>query len=134
MYHSISVFFLPLKRDLGVSTTAISFLYGAARLEGGFEGPIVGYLIDRFGFRKLILIGATFTGLGLIFLSTVQSFLSLFLVYVLVIALGSNAAFHHPVSTAVNKWFIRHRGFGFSVISASGRIGGVVIEYPGRAI
>ena len=57
-YHGFTVFFLPLKRDLGVSSAAISLLYGAARLEGGFEGPVVGYLIDRFGFRKMIIIGS----------------------------------------------------------------------------
>ena len=126
-YHSMSVFFLPLKRDLGVSSAAISLLYGAARLEGGFEGPLVGYLIDRFGSRKLILIGSTFAGFGLILLTTVHSFLTFFLVYVFIVALGSNAGFFHPVSTAVNQWFIRHRGLGFSVITASGSIGGMIM-------
>ncbi|MDH4267033.1 MAG: MFS transporter, partial [Deltaproteobacteria bacterium] len=58
IYHSFTVFFLPLKRDLEVSSAAISLLFGAARLEGGIEGPVVGHLIDRFGSRRLILIGA----------------------------------------------------------------------------
>jgi len=84
----MSVFFLPLKRDLGVSSAAISLLYGAARLEGGFEGPLVGYLIDRFGSKKMILIGTTLTGLGLILLTTVDSFFAFFLVYVFIVALG----------------------------------------------
>lgn len=127
IYHSMSVFFLPLKRDLGVSSTAISLLYGAARLEGGFEGPLVGYLIDRFGARKLILIGTTLTGLGLILLTTVESFFTFFLVYVFIVSLGSNAGLFHPISTLVNQWFIRHRGFGFSVITASGSIGGMIM-------
>jgi sugar phosphate permease len=127
IYHSMSVFFLPLKRDLGVSSTAISLLYGAARLEGGFEGPFVGYLIDRFGARKLILIGSTLTGLGLILLTLVDSFVTFFLVYVFIVSLGSNAGFFHPISAAVNQWFIRHRGLGFSVITASGSIGGMIM-------
>ena len=122
-----TVFFLPLKRDLAVSSAAISLLYGAARLEGGFEGPFIGYLIDRFGFRKMIMCGATLAGLGYFFLSTVESFFTFFLVYVFVIALGSNAGFFHPISTGVTKWFIRHRGLGFSVITASGSIGGMII-------
>ncbi len=127
VYHSFTVFFLPLKRDLGVSSAAVSLLYGAARLEGGFEGPLIGYLIDKFGSRRLIIIGASFAGVGLILLSTVHSFLSFFLIYVFVVSLGSNAAFFHPVSAAVNKWFIRHRGFSFSVISSSGSIGGMIM-------
>jgi len=125
IYHSMSVFFLPLKRDLEVSSAAISLLYGAARLEGGFEGPLVGYLINRFGARNVIIFGAALTGVGLILLSMVQSFLAFFMVYVFVVSMGSNAGFFHPVSTAVNQWFIRHRGFGFSVITASGSIGGM---------
>lgn len=127
IYHSMSVFFLPLKRDLEVSSAAISLLYGAARLEGGFEGPLVGYLINRFGYRNVIIIGSAVAGIGMILLSTVHSFLSFFFVYVFVVALGSNAGFFHPVSTAVNQWFIRHRGLGFSVITASGSIGGMIM-------
>jgi sugar phosphate permease len=127
MYHSFTVFFLPLKRDLGVSSAAISLLYGSARLEGGIDGTLYGYLIDRFGSRKMILIGASLAGTGLILLSTVHSFLSFFLIYVFVVMVGSNAGFFHPVSTAINKWFIRRRGLGFSVISASGSIGGMIM-------
>jgi MFS family permease len=127
IYHSFTVFFLPLKRDLGVSSAAISLLYGSARLEGGFEGPLVGYLIDRFGTRKLIMIGAGLCGCGLILLATVQSFWTFFLIYVFVVSLGSNAGFFHPLSTAVNKWFIRQRGFGLSVITSSGAVGGMIM-------
>jgi sugar phosphate permease len=127
IYHSFTVFFLPLKRDLGVSSAAISLLFGAARLEGGFEGPVVGYLIDRLGPRKLILIGSSLTGLGLILLATVNDFLTFFLIYVFIVSLGSNAGFFHPVTTAVNKWFIRRRGIGFSIIVASGNIGGMIM-------
>lgn len=127
IYHSFTVFFLPLKRDLGVSSAAISLLYGAARLEGGIEGPIVGHLIDRFGPRMLIIVGASLTGIGLILLSTVHDFFTFLLIYVFIVSLGSNAGFFHPVSTAVNRWFIRRRGLGFSIISASGSIGGMIM-------
>jgi MFS family permease len=127
IYHSFSVFFLPLKRDLGVSSAAISLLYGAARLEGGLEGPVVGYLIDRFGFRKMVISGSILAGLGLILLSQVHDYLTFLLIYVFIIALGSNAGFFHPVSTAVSKWFIRHRGLGFSVLTAAGSIGGMIM-------
>jgi MFS transporter, OFA family, oxalate/formate antiporter len=127
IYHSFTVFFLPLKRDLGVSSAAISLLYGAARLEGGLEGPVVGYLIDRFGTRKLIIIGSGLCGCGLILLATVQSFWTFFFIYVFVVAMGSNAGFFHPTTTAINKWFIRQRGLGFSVIASSGAVGGMIM-------
>jgi len=47
---------------------------------------------------------------GFILLSTVHSFLNFFLIYIFVVALGNNAGFYHPVSAAVNAWFIRPAG------------------------
>lgn len=125
--HAFTVFFLPLKRDLAVSSAAISLLYGAARLEGGVEAPLVGYLIDRFGPRVVIMVGAALSGIGLILLSMVESFISFFFVYVFVISLGFNAGFFHPVYAVVNNWFIRHRGLGFSLTGAATNIGGMIM-------
>lgn len=116
-------FFLPIKRDFGVSSAAISLLYGAARLEGGVEGYLIGYLIDRFGPRVLIIMGTIITGVGFIFLSTVDSFGAFFLIYIFIISLGYNAGFFHPLSTAVNSWFIRRRAIGFATIMAAGSMG-----------
>lgn len=127
LYQSFTVFFLPLKRDLAVSSAAISLLYGAARLEGGIEGPIVGHLIDRFGSRVMIFIGASMAGVGLILLATTRSFWSFFFIYVFIVSLGSNAGFFHPLTAAVNNWFIRQRGVGFACIGASASIGGMVM-------
>lgn len=127
LYQSFTVFFLPLKRDLGVGSAAISLLYGAARLEGGIEGPIVGHLIDRFGPRLMIFIGAGMAGIGLILLATTRSYWSFFFIYVFIVSLGSNAGFFHPLTAAVNNWFIRRRGVGFACIGASAAIGGMIM-------
>ena len=124
---AFTVFFLPLKRDLAVSSAAISLLYGAARLEGGAEGPLVGYLIDRFGPRVVIIAGATLSGIGLILLSLVHSFFSFFFIYIFIISLGFNAGFFHPVYAVVNSWFIRNRGLGFSLTGAATNIGGMIM-------
>ena len=127
LYHGFTVFFLPLKRDLALSSATVSLLYGAARLEGGAEGPLVGYLIDRFGPRVVIIGGAAMAGLGLILLSTVKSFLSFFFVYIFIVSLGYNAGFFHPIYAMVNSWFIRHRGFGFAAVGAASSIGGMIM-------
>ncbi len=127
IYHGFTVFFLPVKRDLGVSSAAVSLLYGAARLEGGLDGPIYGYLIDRFGPRRMILIGSSLAGIGFFLLSTVHTFLGFFFIYLFTVSVGMNSGFYHPVSTVVNRWFIRRRGLAFSVLTASGSLGGMVL-------
>jgi MFS family permease len=127
LYHGFAVFFLPLKRDLAVSSASISLLYGAARLEGGAEGPLVGYLIDRFGPRALMLVGTVLAGVGLILISMVESFWAFFFIYVFIVSLGFNAGFFHPVYAVVNSWFIRHRALGFAATGAASSIGGMVM-------
>jgi len=127
LYHGFTIFFLPLKRDLVVSSAAISLLYGASRLEGGFEGPVVGYLIDRFGPRVMMLTGAILSGSGLILLSVVDSFIEFFFIYVFIVALGFNAGFFHPAQAAVNNWFILHRGKVFAIVGSSASVGGVIM-------
>jgi len=127
VYHGFTVFFLPLKRELALSSAAVSLVYGASRLEGGVEGPLVGYLITRFGPRKIIVFGAALAGTGFFLLSGINSFLMFFVVYVFIIAMGSNAGFYHPVSTVVNSWFIRHRGTAFGIITAAVSFGGMIM-------
>ncbi len=127
LIHGFTVFFLPLKRDLAVSSAAISLIYGAARLEGGAEGPLVGYLVDRWGPRAMMLTGALLAGTGFILLSLVQTFWQFFCIYIFIISLGFNAGFFHPVYAAVNSWFIRKRGIGFALTGVAASIGGMVM-------
>jgi MFS family permease len=126
LHHSFTVFFLPLKNDFGVSSAAVSLLYAAARLEGGLEGPLVGYLIGRFGPRAMILAGVCMAGGGLLLLSLAQDYWTFFFIYIFIVALGHNAGFFHPISAAVNSWFIRRRGIGFSWIAAAAASGAIV--------
>ncbi len=127
LYYSFTVFFLPLKRDFVVSTAAVAFLFGAGRLEGGVEGPLVGYLIDRFGPRALIILGASLAGVGLLLISTVNSFVAFAFIYILLIAFGYNAGFFHPLYAAINSWFVRRRGVAFAIITSAGGAGGMIM-------
>ncbi len=126
LYYAFTVFFLPLKNDFRVSSAAISLFYAAGRLEGGLEGPLVGYLIGRFGPRAIILLGIWMSGGGLILLSFAPGYWSFFFIYSFIVAIGQNAGFSHPLCTMVNNWFIRHRGMGISCLTSAGSAGAMI--------
>ena len=67
--YGFTVFFLPLSQDLGLSRAATSLAFSLARAEGALEGPFVGYLIDRFGPRPMILLATIMCGVGYILLA-----------------------------------------------------------------
>ncbi len=124
--YGFSIFFLPLTRDLGLSRTATSLVFSLSKVEGAFEGPVSGHLIDRFGPRAVILVGCAVVGAGYLLLSRAWSFPMVLLIYMFVISMGFGSAFQHGLMALANNWFIRRRGMAMAVISGSVSMGGAL--------
>ena len=50
-----TVFFLPISQDLGIGRAATSLAFSLSRAQGAIEAPLVGYLIDRYGPRPIVV-------------------------------------------------------------------------------
>lgn len=122
-----TVFFLPISNDLGLSRAQTSLAFSLARAQGAIEGPFVGYFIDRYGPRPMILIATLLTGLGYISLGWVQSYAAFLIVYLGLISLSFTPGFVHAPMAVGNSWFIRWRARAMTVISSAVPIGGTVI-------
>ncbi|MEE8442475.1 MAG: MFS transporter [Dehalococcoidia bacterium] len=119
-------FFLPIAREFGTTRGALSWAYAAIRLEGGLTGPIEGFLIDKFGPRRVMLVGWFVFGLGFILLSEVRS-LPQFYVAFLITALGNSLSGFLPIATCVVNWFMRRRGTALGIVLAGNSLGGVFV-------
>jgi MFS family permease len=126
--YGFTVFFLPLSQDLGLSRAATSLAFSLARVEGAIEGPFVGYLIDRFGPRPLILLATLMTGMGYILFAWVDSYTSFLIVYLGIISLSFAPGFVHAPMAVGNTWFIRWRARAMTVISSAVPVGGMLIS------
>jgi MFS family permease len=124
-FYGFSTFFNPLMAEFGWSRTLLSGVFSLSRLEGGIEGPIAGWLTDRFGARKILLVGVAVTGAGFILLRMVDSPVSLYVIFGFV-ALGFNIGYVHATSAAVAKWFIRRRSRALSLLMTGNGVGGAV--------
>lgn len=125
--YGFTVFFLPLSQDLGLTRAATSLAFSLARAEGALEGPLAGYMLDRFGPRPVMLVGILFSGVGYMLLSGVNSYLTFMLVYLGVISLAFGAGFMHAPMIMANTWFIRRRALAMTLISASIGTGGALL-------
>src|SRR5437867_266742 len=103
------VFFLPIVAEFGWSRAAASGAVSLARLENGLTGPLEGWLIDRWGPRRVMLVGIPLLALGFLAFSRVDSLLGYYVVYVGMLSLGSSLGFFNPCSAAVANWFVRRR-------------------------
>jgi len=126
--YGFTVFFLPLSQDLGLSRAATSLVFSLARAEGAIEGPVAGYMIDRFGPRPVMLTAIVLSGIGYMLFATVNSYATFLLVYLGVISLAFGAGFMHSPMVIANTWFVRRRAFAMTLISASISVGGTLIS------
>ena len=127
IFYGFNTFFTPMVSEFGWSSTMTAGAYSLSRLEGGIEGPIVGPLIDKFGARKIILVGVILAGVGYMMLPLVNSPLTLYLIFGLLISMGYNTGFFHATTTAAANWFIRKRSRALAFITVGGGLGGFVL-------
>lgn len=118
--YGMQVFFTPIVDTFGWSRALVSGAFGLQRLEGSVVAPVEGFLIDRIGPRKMILVGTFITGVGLISLSFLST-IWMFYASVLLVSLGNSAASGTPRNWAIVQWFRRKRGRALG-IGASGAV------------
>jgi len=90
--YGFTVFFLPVTQDLGLTRAATSLAFSLARAEGSLAAPIVGYFIDRFGPKPIMLTAALMAGIGYILFSWVNSYTTFLIVY---LGVGSTCGLCH---------------------------------------
>ena len=66
-YQASSVLFKAIEDEFGWSRALISGVASFGRFGGAMLGPVEGFLTDRFGSGKMVLVGFTMGGIGLIF-------------------------------------------------------------------
>lgn len=127
LYHTgISVYFLPLIRDFQISRTTLSLAFSLRTLEGGIEGPLAGYMVDRFGPRSVIVFGVVTGGLGFILLATTRSYPMFLLVFLGLLTIGFSTPFH-GIAFSINQWFRRRLGIAMSLAATGSAVGGFLL-------
>jgi MFS family permease len=122
-----TLYFLPVLTELHLSRAATSLPFSLAKLESALEGPLVGYLIDRFDVRVMLVVGTTLAGLGFVLLSFTNSYILFVLVFIGPLSFGFQAGFNQATMAAVNHWFRRKRGLAMAMVQTGQAIGGVLI-------
>ncbi|VDI62311.1 Hypothetical predicted protein [Mytilus galloprovincialis] len=86
------------------------------------RSPLSGYLIERFGERKVAIAGSLIAGIGMTSSAFVNSVPALLLTYGIISGIGCGIAFM-PGSVAVAKYFKKHRNLAMAIASAGGGVG-----------
>ena len=150
MFHAMGLWFVALEHTFGWSRTQLSLAFAFTRVEGGILGPVEGYLTDRLGTKRLVMIGMTIMGIGWLLFSQVRDTkdvpvlrdmpfhvlpdfmqamippLTFYAVYML-IALGQGLGSWLPLMAMLNNWFNRRRAMAMGFSNSTSRVGTLIM-------
>jgi MFS family permease len=124
---SYAVILRPATQELGVDRSIFSSAALFATLVGLVGGPSVGWLIDRYGARRVMIPGILLFALGICANSWLTA--STAAIYGLFVCgnLFSAAASPIPFSIVIARWFDRIRGVAFGIALAGIGVGTAVV-------
>jgi sugar phosphate permease len=116
----------PLEDEFGWSRAAIGTGPSIGAMMFGITTPIAGYLVDRIGVRRLLVVGVLLVGGGNIFISQIQA-LWHFYIAVSLIGVGMSLAGLPVCAVAVAHWFAKRRGRALGIVSAGAGATGIMV-------
>src|SRR3984957_5512709 len=126
--YTFSAFVEALQRDFDASRGSVSLVFSLAGFLYFGLGVLSGPLADRVGSRRLAVGGMILTRLGLAAASAARSLTEVYAAYGLGVGLGVGCAYV-PAIGAVQRWFVRRRGFA-SGLAVSGIGVGTLVMPP----
>jgi MFS family permease len=125
--YSFSVFFKPLVQEFHAGRSAVSLAYTLRAIADAISLPFAGWLIGRFGARRLILPTAVMFGLVLISIRFWSESIGQF--YVFYVLLGLTGIGLGPVAygDVVSRWFDKRRGLALGLAMLGIGCGAVII-------
>ena len=126
VWSGVGVWIKALEIHFGWSRAQLTGAFSMAQLEGSIIGPLMGYMIDKLGPRRMVLVGFIITGLGFLLFSQTNSIVIFYLSYGMIM-LGTAAGTWLPFMSVVNRWFVRRRGFAMAVAAEGSPLGGLAL-------
>ena len=124
-----TLFTKPLGSALGAAPAALQVTFSLLIVLQTFFSPFQGDLVDRFGPRRLIGLGAVLTGLSWLLAAQATSLTMLYLTYGLIGGIGTGIVYVGVVGQMVG-WFPDRRGFAAGVVAAGYGMGAIITTFP----
>ena len=129
---AFAILLVVMQDSFGWSITAITLSYFFRSIIGAMLAPMSGLLGDRYGAKKVMLVGAVCFVAGMLLLATISEVWQLYLYYSVVLG-TAQALFQVNIPTTVAAWFKTKLGVAVGLQQSAGGMGASVLA-PGLAI
>jgi MFS family permease len=123
---SPSVLIHPLEAEFGWSRALIASAISMNLLLFGVAGPLSGYLIDRYGPRKVMLGSLSLLIVGVSGTIAMNQFWQFFLVWGIIVGIGAGGVGSVLTATVGNRWFVARRGLALGILGSASSTGQLI--------
>ena len=127
VWYAASVFFVALIQEFKSDYASTAGVFSVFIVFYGVWGILVGSLLDRFGPRRVIVVGGIVLPLALISSGSITALWQLYLTHGVLTPLGLSLMSYVPVSVLMTRTFRRQRGLALGIASAGVGVGISVI-------
>jgi MFS family permease len=117
----------PLQQEFGWSRAGMSFALTITNITVVFGSPLMGFLVDRLGVRRLLIPSIILMGAAVWSMSQLQGSLAWFYAGYLAITLFGLGTLPLSYSRVVIAWFERRRGLALGIALAGFGVGGALV-------
>jgi MFS family permease len=133
LHHAFGGYLAVLQDDRGWNKTELSGAAALQQMETAIIGPLIGWIMDRFGPQGVIRLGVLVMGGGFMLLSQIETLLEFYGAFI-VIALGSSMCGFFPINVALINWFERWRARALSSLTLGLALGGLFVPAVGWSL
>ena len=119
-------FLRPLSREFAWSTSEISSALAIRFALFGLLGPFAAILMERYGLRRIVCVALLLIAAGLLLATRMRALWQLFVLWGLVLGIGSGLTALVLGATIANRWFDRRRGLVLGILTASSATGQLI--------
>ncbi|MEI8190734.1 MAG: MFS transporter, partial [candidate division NC10 bacterium] len=117
VWYGYSVFLLTLLHEFGWSRSLVSGAFSTFVMVHGLLGPVIGWLLRRFGPRRLIMAGAVLMGFAMFLMAETTQWWHLYVAFGLIAAFAMSLAGWIPAVVLVGGWFfLAWYEYGYALI------------------
>jgi OFA family oxalate/formate antiporter-like MFS transporter len=124
-----TLFVKPFQAATGAGLATVQITFSVLIVVQTLFSPAQGWLVDRFGPKALVAVGAALTGLGWIASAQVDSIWMLFLTYGLLCGVGTGIVYVGVIGLMA-RWFPDRRGFAIGIVAAGYGMGAMLTTFP----
>jgi MFS family permease len=129
-YYGVPFYFDFMMKDFGWSSATVTSGNAVAKLVVGILfGFITGYLIDKYGPRRMLMAGAVLGGISLFGLGSLTGSLWTFYLFYLFNALGYVLGGPLPCQVLISRRFDKNRGKAMGIAYLGIGIGGAIVPW-----